>query len=96
MQQVAFRYRISTTTLLIINTDYTSNKLLSYVLTQTTSNTKSSYLVAYLGDEGDMATAVIGGNTVDIWGPPPSDSQAVFNPKSSITLNSDVQAHVLR
>ena len=67
----------------------------AYVLTQTTSNTKS-YLVVFLGDEGDLATAIIGGNTVDIWGPPTSDTQVVFNPKFSITLNSDVQAHVLR
>lgn len=48
-----------------------------------------SYLVAFLGDQGDLASAKVGGSRVDIWASPPCDSQIVLNPSSSVTMNED-------
>jgi hypothetical protein len=43
--------------------------------------------VAFLGKDGRLASAKVGGNEIDIWPPPSADTQVVTKPESSITLD---------
>ena len=49
----------------------------------------SHFLVAFLGDEGHLASAMVGGSEVDIWDPPPTDSQVVLKSKSNIIMDNE-------
>ena len=45
-------------------------------------------LVSFVGDSGVLATTTVGGNTVNIWDPPSTDSyKIVTKPKSKITFD---------
>ena len=41
----------------------------------------------FLGEDGRLASAKVGGNAIDIWPPPSADTQVVTKPESSITLD---------
>jgi hypothetical protein len=43
--------------------------------------------VAFLGEDGHLVSAKVGGNAIDIWSPPSADTQVVTMPESSITLD---------
>ena len=46
-------------------------------------------LVSFVGDGGVLASATVGGNMVDIWDPPSTDSyKVVMKPKSKITFDN--------
>ena len=49
----------------------------------------SRFLVAFLGNNGHLATAKIGDNKVDIWTPPPKDSQFVLKSASDCGIELD-------
>ena len=57
------------------------------------SDISSSYnplLISFVGDSGILASATVGGNTVDIWDPPPTDSNTVvMKPKSNIPFDDE-------
>ena len=46
--------------------------------------------MAFLGDDGRLASAKVGDSAVDIWAPPPTDSQIVLKPESSVTVRDGV------
>ena len=43
--------------------------------------------MTFLGDDGHLASAKVGGNVIDIWAPPSADTQVVTKPESSIPLD---------
>ena len=57
-----------------------------YVLICNQQSRQSQFLVAFLGDDGCLASAKVGDSTVDIWAPPPTGSQIVLKPESSVTV----------
>ena len=61
-----------------------------FSLLQRKSDTK--HLVAFVGNEGHLATSKTGGNTVSIWPPPVVESHVVW--KSMFTI--DIQGSVTR
>ena len=63
---------------------------------QHTDSPSSHLLVSFVGDSGDLASAVVGRNMIDIWGPPPTDStsEVVMQPNSDITL--DISENIIR
>ena len=50
-------------------------------------SSNSQYLVTFLGKDGHLASAKIGGNAIDIWAPPSANTQVVTKPESCITLD---------
>ena len=45
--------------------------------------------MAFIGDNGYLASAMVGGNIVDIWAPPSTNSQVVLKPESSVTAGDE-------
>ena len=45
--------------------------------------------MTFIGDSGKIATAEVGGNTIDIW-PPPADIKVVMKPEASIQIDGKV------
>ena len=61
-----------------------------YVQHSDASSAHSPLLVSFVGDGGVLASAAVGEDTVDIWDPPPTDSdssKAVMKPTSRITVD---------
>lgn len=45
--------------------------------------------MAFAGDDGHLATAKVGDNTIDIWAPPSIQAQVVLNPQYSIKTDNN-------
>ena len=61
-----------------------------HTVLQHSDSPSSHFLVAFVGECGHLASARAGGNTVDIWAPPPTGSYEVaLKPQSNITLENE-------
>lgn len=58
---------------------------------QYSGSSSTHFLVTFIGDSGDLASAMVGENMVDIWSIPQTDStsEIVMRPKSSIALDDE-------
>ena len=50
-----------------------------------------SHFVAFVGDEGHLATARADSTVVKVWPPPPQDSKIITSPEACITLAGQIQ-----
>ena len=58
-----------------------------YVYFVCLQSSNSQFLVMFLGEDGHLASAKVGGRVINIWAPPSANTQVVTKPESSITID---------
>ena len=76
-------------------------KLVLYIISilQHSKSSPSHLLVSFVGDGGVLASAMVGGNTIDIWDSPPTylTNCEVMKPKTTIKLqNQNIMRYTCR
>lgn len=62
-----------------------------FIFCHSQSSPLPSHFVAFVGEEGHLATARADSTVVKVWPPPPQDSKIITSPEACITLAGQIQ-----